>query len=74
MIKAIYEFYRDGFRDMKLGKKLWLLIAIKLFILFAVIKYFFFPDILKEKFNNDADRSDYVLQQLTQQGDINATY
>ncbi len=74
MFKTIYEFYRDGFRDMKLGKQLWLLIAIKLFILFAVIKYFFFPDILKEKFNNDAERSDYVLQQLIQQGETNGTY
>jgi hypothetical protein len=62
----IYRFYRDGFASMKLGKKLWLLIAIKLFILFAVVKYFFFPNILKENFQTDQQRSDYILKQLTQ--------
>jgi len=74
MFKSIYKFYRDGFRNMRLGKQLWLLIAIKLFILFAVIKYFFFPNILEEKFNNDAERSDYVLQQLVTQGENNASH
>ncbi len=66
MLKIIYHFYRDGFRNMKLGKRLWVFIAVKLFILFVVVKYFFFPNILEEKFNNDEQRSDYVLQQLTQ--------
>jgi len=74
MLKTIYYFYRDGFRNMKLGKRLWVLIAVKLFILFAVVKYFFFPNILEEKFNNDAQRSDYVLQQLTSQGENNGTH
>jgi len=74
MLKTIYHFYRDGFQNMKLGRKLWILIAVKLFILFAVVKYFFFPNILEEKFNNDAERSDYVLQQLTSQGEENGTH
>ena len=74
MLKTIYHFYRDGFRNMKLGKRLWLLIAVKLFILFAVVKYFFFPNILEEKFNNDAQRSEYILQQLTSQGENNGTH
>jgi len=74
MFKSIYEFYRDGFRNMRLGKQLWLLIAIKLFILFVVIKYFFFPNILEEKFNNDVERSAYVLQQLVTQGENNASH
>lgn len=66
-IYRIYHFYRDGFKGMgRLGKRLWLLVAIKLLILFAVIKYFFFPNILEEHFSNDRQRSDYILQQLTQ--------
>ncbi len=74
MIKTIYKFYHDGFSNMKLGKKLWLLIAIKLFILFAVVKYFFFPNILEEKFDNDTQRSNYILNQLTLQGEDNGTH
>ena len=33
----IYHFYLEGFREMKLGKTLWLIILVKLFI-----KFFFF--------------------------------
>lgn len=32
---------------MKVGKKLWLIILLKLFIMFAILKIFFFPDALK---------------------------
>jgi len=66
MIQKIFYFYRDGFTGMKLGKKLWLLVAIKLFILFAVIKLLFFPDLLHERFQTDQQRSNYILNQLTQ--------
>ena len=39
-----FDLYYDGFRNMTLGKTLWLIIAIKLFIMFAVLKLFFFPN------------------------------
>lgn len=42
MLKKVYYFYRDGFKNMKVGKTLWLIIAIKLFIMFAILKIFFF--------------------------------
>lgn len=66
LLKQIYHFYADGFKNMKLGKKLWLLIAVKLFILFAIVKWVFFPNVLKTKFDTDAQRSAYILEQLTQ--------
>ena len=40
--------YYDGFRQMTLGRTLWLVIAVKLFIIFAILKVFFFPNFLKE--------------------------
>ncbi|WP_292656293.1 DUF4492 domain-containing protein [Nitratifractor sp.] len=66
MIGRIFRFYREGFASMRLGKKLWLIVAIKLFVLYVVIKLLFFPDVLQEKFSNDTQRSDFVLRQLTQ--------
>jgi len=63
----IFYFYYDGFRSMTVGKKLWLIIFIKLFIMFAVLKLFFFPNHLKKNFNSDKERGDYVLEQLTKQ-------
>jgi len=65
MLSKIFNFYKDGFASMRLGKKLWLIVAIKLFILFVVIKLLFFPDVLKEKFSSDKERSNYILNQLT---------
>lgn len=65
-INKIYLLYYEGFKNMKLGKSLWLLIAIKLFILFAVLKWLFFPNYLETHFQNDTQRSHYILEQLTQ--------
>lgn len=50
---------------MTIGKKLWIIILIKLFIIFAILKLFFFPDILKKKFNDDKERGDYVIEKLS---------
>lgn len=43
-----YRLYYDGFRSMTLGRTLWAVILVKLFIIFAILKVFFFPDFLKE--------------------------
>jgi len=44
----VFDLYYDGFRHMKLGKTLWTVILIKLFIIFAILKLFFFPNYIKE--------------------------
>ncbi len=61
----IYRFYRDGFSSMTLGRTLWKIILVKLFIMFAVLKIFFFPDFLSTKFSTDEQRADYVIEQIT---------
>ena len=64
MILKIYNFYKEGFLSMTIGKKLWLIIGIKLLIMFAILKLFFFQDFLSSKFDNDQDKGDYVIEQL----------
>lgn len=61
----VFKFYRDGFRSMTLGKTLWKVILVKLFIMFAVLKLFFFPDFLSTQFSTDEQRADYVMEQIT---------
>ena len=62
----VFRFYLEGFRNMNLwGRQVWIIILVKLFILFVVLRIFFFPDFLKSKFNSDEERSEYVLEQLT---------
>ena len=67
--KRIWYFYRDGFREMTVGKTLWELILIKLFILFFILKLFFFPDFLSTKGNTDDEsRARYVGTELVERG------
>ena len=70
-IQKIFFFYYDGFASMTVGKKLWIIIFIKLFIMFAILKLFFFPDILKTRFSNDVERGNYVIDQITQTKSLN---
>jgi hypothetical protein len=46
------------------GRKVWIIIIIKLFIMFAILKIFFFPNFLNKRFDNDKQRSEYVRDQL----------
>ena len=63
--ERVVRFYYDGFRTMSWwGKRVWLIILIKLFIMFLVLKIFFFPDFLKKNYKTDEQRSEYVLDQL----------
>lgn len=59
----IYRFYLEGFRAMKLGKTLWLIILVKLFIMFFVLKLFFFPNYLKQ-FGSDSEKEEHVSGEL----------
>ena len=59
----VYHLYYDGFREMKLGRTLWTIILIKLFIIFVVLKLFFFPNFLKQHANGN--EAEYVATQLT---------
>ncbi len=63
----VYAFYRDGFKQMTIGKTLWKIIFLKLLVMFAVLKLFFFPNYLNTNFETDKQRADHVLEQITRQ-------
>jgi hypothetical protein len=65
ILKKIFYFYYDGFRSMTVGKKLWAIILIKLFVFFVVLKLFFFKDFLKTNFSTDEERTEYILDELS---------
>lgn len=48
---------------MTVGRTLWLIIAIKLFVMFAILKVFFFQSHLSGK--SEAEKAVYVRQNLT---------
>ena len=66
LFSRIIGFYVDGFKNLSaLGKRLWLIILVKLFVIFVVLRLLFFPDFLKSRFDSDAQRSRHVMEQLT---------
>ncbi len=58
------DLYVDGFRSMTVGKTLWLIIAIKIFVFFVIIKILFFPNFLASKSDSDEGKAQYVREQL----------
>lgn len=66
-LKNISDLYIDGFKNMKVGKSLWLIIAIKLVIMFGILKVFVFDENLNTKFKSDEEKSDFVILNLTKE-------
>ncbi len=61
-IVSIWRFYVDGFRNMTWGRPLWVLIFLKVIVLFLVLRMFFFEPVLSGK--TDAEKSDHVGKEL----------
>lgn len=59
----VFDLYYDGFRNMRLGMTLWTIILIKLFIMFVILKIFFFPNFLKTHADKGGE-SDYVANEF----------
>ncbi len=65
LLNRIFRFYYEGFTSMSWwGKRIWLILLIKLFVIFIILKLFFFPDFLKRNYRTDEQRSEHVLEQL----------
>lgn len=60
----VFEFYKQGFSAMRLGKTLWGLIFVKLFVIFVLLKIFVFDENLNSTFASNADKSEFVLRNL----------
>jgi len=65
VFSRVFYFYVDGFRRMTWGRSLWIIILVKLFVMFAILKLFFFPNFLKTNFESNEERSNYVIDELT---------
>ncbi len=66
--KSFPGLVRDGFRSMPLGRTLWFVVLLKLFIMFAVLRAFFFPNFLNSNFDTEREKSVYVGNELVERG------
>ncbi len=62
-LHKVFHLYYDGFRNMTLGRTLWAIILIKLFIMFAILKVFFFPSFIGQH-ADDGDEPEFVASQM----------
>lgn len=69
-IIKVYRFYRNGFRSLSsTGRTLWLIIGLKLLIMFALLKPFFFPNHNKRQaVEQQKTNSEIVQQELINRG------
>lgn len=47
ILYKVWRFYSEGFRQMTVGKTLWVLIIVKLTVIFVILKWLFFPDYVR---------------------------
>ena len=62
IFKRIFRFYIEGFRNMTWGRTLWLIIILKLFVFFVVLRIFVFQPYYKGL--NDKEKAEMVGKKL----------
>ena len=65
IIKRAFYLYINSFREMTLGRAVWLIILIKLFILFALLRLIFFSSCVSEN-SEKVKQADYVVLEKSQ--------
>ena len=63
--RRVADLYVDGFRNMTVGRTLWVLIILKVALLLLGFKLIFFPDLLQRDYDSDQDRAQAVRSSLT---------
>ena len=69
--RQLFDLYYEGFKGMTLGRTLWAIILIKLFIIFVILRIFFFPNFIKEHAEK-GEEADFVGRQMVERQAVNA--
>ena len=65
--QELIKLYQYGFSIMsKESRTLWIIAVIKLFVMFGILKVFFFKDILKTQIKDDKQRMEYLQKNFTE--------
>jgi len=63
-INYIYNFYKNGFENMRVGKTLWRVVFIKVFLIFIVLHYFVYNKSIDSEYTTKEAKADFVYKNL----------
>lgn len=66
LFRRWWVIVRDGFTHLTWGRPLLWIVLLKLFVMFAILKVFFFPDFLSSKGATEEEQEDYVVEQFVE--------
>ena len=64
IINSTYYFYRDGFKNMTVGKTLWKIVFIKLIVILLFLQLFVHDKTLKSEYKTDIKKTEFVTNNL----------
>jgi hypothetical protein len=65
VLANVWKLYYDGFRHMpSWGRRLWLIVIIKLCVMFLIFRLFLMPNYLNSRYDTFQEKSDHVIEQL----------
>ncbi|AWI34991.1 DUF4492 domain-containing protein [Helicobacter apodemus] len=64
ILTRISSFYYFGFKNMRLGRSLWLVIIVKLFIIFGILKVFIYDNSLHKLYATQEEKSQFITHNL----------
>ncbi len=63
-LNNIYSLYKDGFKNLKIGRTLWKLIFIKLIVILLFLNLFVYDKSIKTEYKTDNEKIEFVLKNL----------
>ncbi len=69
IVRRIIDFYKSAWRASvasPTGRRLWLILIVKISVLLVLFKALFFPDKLNTEYDTDAERAEAVRSALTE--------
>ncbi|MCK9162331.1 MAG: DUF4492 domain-containing protein [Arcobacteraceae bacterium] len=64
IIKSAYLMYFEGFKNMTIGKTLWKIVFIKLFVILIVLNLIVHNKTFKSEYKTDEQKSEFVSSNL----------
>lgn len=60
-----FKMFGTGFMNMsKQSRTLWIIVIVKLIVMFAILRPIFFPNFLKSQAKDQAGQAEYVREQM----------